>query len=83
VGAVAHFCERWTDPVRPGEPHPRPLPVHGRARGGENDHTCSVYEPRLEIVATLADAYENEHQPMDPSDPIEAIEFRMEQQGLI
>jgi HTH-type transcriptional regulator/antitoxin HigA len=37
---------------------------------------------RLEIVATLVDAYENEHEPMDPPDPIEAIEFRMEQQGL-
>ena len=37
---------------------------------------------RLDIVATLVDAYENEHEPMDPPDPIEAIEFRMEQQGL-
>jgi HTH-type transcriptional regulator / antitoxin HigA len=37
---------------------------------------------RLEIVATLVDAYEDEHEPMDPPDPIEAIEFRMEQQGL-
>ena len=26
--------------------------------------------------------YENEHYPMDPPDPIEAIVFRMEQQGL-
>ena len=37
---------------------------------------------RLEIVATLVDAYENDHEPMDPPDPVEAIEFRMEQQGL-
>jgi HTH-type transcriptional regulator/antitoxin HigA len=37
---------------------------------------------RLDIVATLVDAYGNEHEPMDPPDPIEAIEFRMEQQGL-
>ena len=37
---------------------------------------------RLEILAALVDAYENEHFPMDPSDPIEAIKFRMEQQGL-
>ena len=28
------------------------------------------------------DAYENEHYPMDPPDPIDAIKFRMEQQGL-
>lgn len=37
---------------------------------------------RLDILATLIDAYENEHDPMDPPDPIEAIKFRMEQQGL-
>lgn len=37
---------------------------------------------RLDILATLVDAYENEHCPMDPPDPIEAIKFRMEQQGL-
>ncbi|MBI3247078.1 MAG: transcriptional regulator [Deltaproteobacteria bacterium] len=37
---------------------------------------------RLDILATLVDAYENEHYPMDPPDPIEAIKFRIEQQGL-
>ncbi|HEY1932609.1 MAG TPA: helix-turn-helix domain-containing protein [Acetobacteraceae bacterium] len=37
---------------------------------------------RLDILATLIDAYEAEHDPMDPPDPIEAIRFRMEQQGL-
>jgi HTH-type transcriptional regulator / antitoxin HigA len=37
---------------------------------------------RLDVMATLIDAYENEHHPIDPPDPIEAIKFRMEQQGL-
>ena len=37
---------------------------------------------RLDVLATLIDAYENEHHPIDPPDPIEAIKFRMEQQGL-
>jgi HTH-type transcriptional regulator / antitoxin HigA len=37
---------------------------------------------RLDVLATLVDAYEAEHHPMDPPDPIEAIKFRMEQQGL-
>jgi HTH-type transcriptional regulator / antitoxin HigA len=37
---------------------------------------------RLDIIATLIDAYETEHYPMDPPDPVEAIKFRMEQQGL-
>jgi HTH-type transcriptional regulator/antitoxin HigA len=37
---------------------------------------------RLDILATLVDTYEAQHFPMDPPDPIEAIKFRMEQQGL-
>jgi HTH-type transcriptional regulator/antitoxin HigA len=37
---------------------------------------------RLDVLATLIDVYETEHHPMDPPDPIEAIKFRMEQQGL-
>lgn len=37
---------------------------------------------RLDIIATLIDAYEAEHHPIDPPDPVEAIRFRMEQQGL-
>ena len=37
---------------------------------------------RLEVWATLIDAYEAQQDPMDPPDPIGAIRFRMEQQGL-
>jgi HTH-type transcriptional regulator/antitoxin HigA len=37
---------------------------------------------RLDVIATLIDAYEAEHFPMNPPNPIEAIKFRMEQQGL-
>lgn len=37
---------------------------------------------RLDVLATLIDAYEAEHYRMDPLDRIEAIKFRMEQQGL-
>ena len=37
---------------------------------------------RVDVLATLIDAYEAEHYSMDPPDPIEAIKFRMEQQGL-
>jgi HTH-type transcriptional regulator / antitoxin HigA len=37
---------------------------------------------RLDVLATLIDAYESAHHPIDPPDPIEAIKFRMEQQGL-
>jgi HTH-type transcriptional regulator/antitoxin HigA len=36
----------------------------------------------LDILAMLIERYENEHYPIGHSDPIEAIKFRMEQQGL-
>ena len=37
---------------------------------------------RLDVLATLIDAYEARQYPMDPPDPVEAIKFRMEQQGM-
>jgi HTH-type transcriptional regulator / antitoxin HigA len=37
---------------------------------------------RLDVLATLVQAYEAKHSPIDPPDPIEAIKFRMEQQSL-
>lgn len=42
----------------------------------------TVEGDRLDVLATLVDSYESEHYPIDPPDPIEAIKFRMEQQGL-
>lgn len=37
---------------------------------------------RFEAMITLIEAYERKHHPIDPPDPIAAIKFRMEQQGL-
>ena len=37
---------------------------------------------RLDVLATLIDAYEAQQFPMEPPDPVEAIKFRMAQQGL-
>ncbi len=37
----------------------------------------------LEILGTLLMAYEAQHYPLALPDPIEAIKFRMEQQGLV
>ena len=37
---------------------------------------------RLDVLATLVDAYEAEQYPMDPPDPVDAILFRLESQGL-
>ena len=36
----------------------------------------------MEILVTLIEVYENKHYPISPPDPVEAIKFRMEQQGL-
>lgn len=36
----------------------------------------------MEILVTLIEAYEHKHYPMEATDPVEAIKFRMEQQGL-
>jgi len=37
---------------------------------------------RLDVLVTLVEAYEHIHYPIDFPDPVEAIRFRMEQQGL-
>ncbi len=36
----------------------------------------------MEILVTLIEAYEHKHFRINPADPVEAIKFRMEQQGL-
>lgn len=35
----------------------------------------------LDVLITLVEAYEREHFPIDLPDPVEAIKFRLEQQG--
>lgn len=37
---------------------------------------------RLDILATLVDVYEKKHFSIEDPDPIEAIKFRMEEEGL-
>ena len=36
----------------------------------------------LEVLTTLVEAYEEQHYRIEAPDPIEAIKFRMEQEGL-
>lgn len=36
----------------------------------------------MEILVTLIESYENKHYPISAADSVEAIKFRMEQQGL-
>lgn len=35
----------------------------------------------LDVLVTLAEAYERQHYPIDLPDPVEAIKFRLEQEG--
>lgn len=42
----------------------------------------SSEEEELELWSVLVDRYEEAHHPIDPPDPIEAIKFRMDQEGL-
>ena len=45
-------------------------------------HIGSPEGDELEILAVLIEKYEAEHYPMPPSDPVQAIRFRMEQLGM-
>lgn len=35
-----------------------------------------------DVLVASIEAYENRHYPIGPADPVEAVKFRMEQQGL-
>src|SRR5579859_8156381 len=66
-------------PIRTKRDHEAALKEIERLWGAK---TGTPEGDRLDVLATLVDAYEAEHYPMDPPDPIDAIKFRMEQQGL-
>lgn len=66
-------------PIRTTADHKKALAEVERLWGAKSGTPAG---DRLDVLATLIDAYESEHYSMDPPDPIEAIKFRMEQQGL-
>jgi HTH-type transcriptional regulator/antitoxin HigA len=66
-------------PIRTKSDHKKALAEVERLWGAKSG---TPEGDRLDVLATLIDAYESEKYPMDPPDPIEAIKFRMEQQGL-
>jgi HTH-type transcriptional regulator/antitoxin HigA len=66
-------------PIRSAADHEEALAELERLWGAESG---TKEGDRLDVLATLIDAYEEDHDPIDPPDPIEAIKFRMEQQGL-
>jgi HTH-type transcriptional regulator/antitoxin HigA len=41
----------------------------------------SAAQDEMDVLATLIEAYEQERYPIDPPDPLEAIKFRLEQEG--
>jgi HTH-type transcriptional regulator/antitoxin HigA len=41
----------------------------------------SAANDEMDVLATLIEAYEREHYPIDMPDPVEAIKFRLEQEG--
>jgi HTH-type transcriptional regulator/antitoxin HigA len=66
-------------PIRNDRDHARALRQIERLWGARRG---SPEAQKLEILVTLLDAYEAQHHRIDPPDPIEAIRFRMEQEGL-
>ena len=66
-------------PIRNARDHDRALREIERLWGAPMG---SPKGDRLEVLIALMDAYERMRHPMDPPDPIDAIRFRLEQQGL-
>src|SRR5258708_34100580 len=46
-----------------------------------NSPEGSPESDELDVLATLIEAYEREHYPLELPDPVEAIKFRLEQEG--
>jgi HTH-type transcriptional regulator / antitoxin HigA len=66
-------------PIRTEDDYDAAMAEFGRLWGAKSG---SKESDRLDILATLIDAYEALNHPIDPPDPIDAIRFRMEQQGV-
>jgi len=45
--------------------------------------TCTTEMDELELLTALVELYEEQHFPINPPNPIDAIKFRMEQIGLV
>jgi HTH-type transcriptional regulator / antitoxin HigA len=74
-----HHPSENTHPPRARADHERALREIERLWGARNG---TADGDRLDVLATRTEAYEREHFPIDPPDPIEAIRFRLEQEGL-
>ena len=66
-------------PVRTRRDHARTLKEIERLWDAKRG--TAAYD-ELDVLVTLVEAYEKKHFPIPAADPVEAILFRMEQQGL-
>lgn len=66
-------------PIRTRKDHREALAEMERLRDAKRG--TPAYD-RLDVLVTLVEAYERKQSPLAAPDPIEAILFRMEQQGL-
>src|SRR6202451_4479404 len=56
--------------------------VLGEIEGLMNARRNSPEGDRLDVLVTLVEAWERKHYPLDLPDPVEAIRYHMEQNGL-
>jgi HTH-type transcriptional regulator/antitoxin HigA len=66
-------------PIRSASDHDKALREIERLWGAPGG---SPRGDRLEVLIALTEAYERMRHPINPPDPIDAIRFRLEQQGL-
>ncbi|HEY7336325.1 MAG TPA: transcriptional regulator [Bryobacteraceae bacterium] len=66
-------------PIRDDHDHDRALREIERLWGAAEG---TARGDRLDVLVSLVEAYERKRFPIDPPDPIDAIRFRLEQQGL-
>lgn len=66
-------------PVKTKRDHDRALKEIEDLMGAERG---TVEGDRLDVLVTLVEAWEARHYPIDLPDPVEAIKYHMEQQGL-
>ncbi len=66
-------------PIKNDQDHQAALKEIEALMFAEADSTAG---DRLDVLVTLVEAYERRHYPIDFPDPIDAIKFRMEQEGL-
>jgi len=66
-------------PIKSESDYERALSRIGELMDAERD---SREGDELDVLTTLVEVYEARHFPVEPADPVDAILFRMEQQGL-